>query len=65
MKYIIWLPGYTIIAILYFLPKEVGKKRNVSKGSRWWIYKDTIAPILSLIIYSAVLYFIIKNSGKF
>lgn len=51
MKKLLWAPGYIIIAIVYFFPTEWGKKRNVALGSRWWNYKDYLAPIFSICLY--------------
>lgn len=51
MKKLLWAPGYIIIAIVYFFPTEWGKKRNVALGSRWWNYKDYLAPIFSICFY--------------
>ncbi len=51
MKKILWLPGLIIIAVIYFFPNEWGNKKNVIRGSRWWAYKDTLAPIISIFLY--------------
>lgn len=51
MKKLLWAPGYIIIAFVYFFPTEWGKKRNVTLGSRWWNYKDALAPIFSVCLY--------------
>lgn len=51
MKKLLWLPGYIFIGFLYFFPSEWGKNKNVTRGTRWWNHKDTIAPIISIIFY--------------
>lgn len=58
MKKLLWLPGFVIIAIMYFLPTEWGKQRNVTRGGRWWAYKDNIAPVISILIYILIGMFI-------
>ena len=51
MRYILWLPGYIIIGLVYFLPTEWGKKRNVSLGQRGWKYRNRIAPVIAVTVY--------------
>ncbi len=51
LRYVLWAPGYVLIAFVYFLPGEWGKGRNVAKGSRWWRYKHQLAPFLSITAY--------------
>lgn len=53
-----WLPGYIVIAMMYFLPIESGKKRNVSRSARWWNHKNKMAPIISICIYLALAIYI-------
>jgi len=51
VRYIVWLPGYAVIAIAYFLPTEWGKNRSVARSGRWWTHRDQLAPVFSVAIY--------------
>jgi hypothetical protein len=53
-KYFLFLPGYISIWALYLLPTEWGRKKNVTRGARWFRYKDVLAPILSIPVYLLV-----------
>ena len=63
MKKLLWAPGYIIIAMLYFFPIEWGKRRNVAKSSRWWKYKDNLAPFISAVFYFYILLSLLPPSS--
>ena len=42
--YIIWSPGYIILAAAYYFPTEWGKKRNVTITARHWNKRHIFAP---------------------
>ena len=64
MRKFIWAPGYIFIALLYFFPTEIGKSRNVSRGGRWWKYKDRIAPIISILFYLFLVFCLIHSGAN-
>ena len=51
IKYIVWLPGYAILSLIYFFPTEWGHSRNVSRTGRFWEYRNFFAPAISIAIY--------------
>ena len=61
LKKILFFPGYLIIAIIYFLPTETGLGRNTIIGSRWWINREIIAPILSICLYIILVFILFTD----
>jgi len=51
IKYVIWLPGYAFLSLVYFFPTEWGDGRNVSRTGRFWQYRGTFAPAISIAVY--------------
>jgi len=57
------MPGYIMLALIYFFPTEWGKSRNTTMGGRMWRFKGCFAPILSIIFYS-ILFFVLATNRK-
>ena len=55
IKYIVWLPGYAVLGLIYFFPTEWGRSRNVSRTSRFWEYRNVFAPAISIAVYFILL----------
>ena len=43
MKYLLFAPGYVLLAIAYYFPKEWGSGRNTSMTARQWKKRDFFA----------------------
>lgn len=43
-------PGYIILWIWFYFPKEWGKKRNVARGARQWRERKFFAPFWTTVI---------------
>lgn len=63
MKYLLFLPGYIFIWVLYFFPVEWGKKRNVARGGRWFKYQDVFAPVVSILFYLLIIIMALGGSS--
>jgi len=57
------MPGYIMLAFIYFFPTEWGKSRNTTMGARMWQFKGCFAPILSIIFYT-ILFFVLATNQK-
>lgn len=64
LKYILFFPGYIILMLGYFAPKEWGKSRSVAKSSRQWNHRDQIAPFYSILIYGVLIWYFIDSRNK-
>jgi hypothetical protein len=62
IQYILWAPGYIILALSFFIPTEWGKGRNVSKSGRQWKSRNIFAPIYSIAIYSIIWFVYFDNT---
>ena len=56
-KYLFFSPGYLILVVAYYWPREWGKERSVAKSSRQWNVRHTLAPIYSVLIYGILIYY--------
>lgn len=59
LKYFIFFPGYLILIVAYYWPSEWGKKRNVTKSTRQWNIRHTLAPIYSILAYGIIILLLI------
>ncbi len=64
VKIIIFLPGYIMLAFIYFFPTEWGKNKSTTKGARMWQYKSYFAPIISLLFYALLVLFLMVVRPK-